>query len=286
MLTKAKAAFLVSSLVRRIVEPSPVCPHCGSKELSVVQRKQLVLELKECLQCKMMFLHPFGNSEKLKQFYQTEYNEGLATDLPSDEELPRMLKRGFRNQAGDYAVQIGMLQALGAKSGDKILEFGSSWGYGCWQMQEAGFKVQGFEISKPRAKFGREKLSLNLVDEFSNIDSGIDFFLSYHVLEHVPDVPLVLNLARKILKPGGFCVLITPNGSSSRRALDPKDYHKIWGQVHPNVFSDEYYLRAFPNGPLLLTSPPYPWDTIRNWDRRSRQILDVSGWELCALIQL
>ena len=79
-----------------------------------------------------------------------------------------MLKQwNFSGTPRDINTWIGVLQFL--RPGGRVLDFGCSWGYGTYQLRQAGFDAVGFEVSRPRAKFGREKLGLNIIDSFDEL---------------------------------------------------------------------------------------------------------------------
>jgi 2-polyprenyl-3-methyl-5-hydroxy-6-metoxy-1,4-benzoquinol methylase len=190
-------------------------------------------------------------------FYQTEYNQGFTTEMPSDSELQTLLTNCFKGSEKDYSEYIKMLAALGCKPGQCVLDFGCSWGYGSWQLKQAGYKVIGFEISRPRCGYAQEKLGIDAHTEHEDIggDHTFDIFFSAHVLEHVPSVADTIAFARQKLKPGGLFIAFTPNGSSDFKNAHPSSWCKLWGLVHPNFIDDVYYQRTFPG--CLLASSPY-----------------------------
>ena len=83
--------------------------------------------------------------------------------MPEDEALQKLLVNKFRGGPRDYQPYLELLAKLGLNKGASLLEYGCSWGYGAWQLQNAGFRVTAFEISKPRCRFAREKLGVDAV---------------------------------------------------------------------------------------------------------------------------
>lgn len=108
-------------------------------------------------------------------------------------------------------------------------------------------------------------------------------FFSSHVLEHVPSVRQVFKLARRVTKQGGLFIAFTPNGSEPFRRRDEQSFKWLWGEVHPNILTDEFYRNLFSGVPLLLASPPYDYREIGNWDRACRKEFELAGNELLAV---
>ena len=263
------------------------CPNCAFADSVHIQSKYLVAELRQCNRCRIYFRYPLDSNADNFHFYQESYDEpGFTTSLPSDSNLASLIETGFRGTEKDYAGLIKVLNSLGLPKQARIIDFGCSWGFGTWQLQNAGFQTVGYEISKPRAAFAREKMNLSVYDEMSMVEGGFDVFFSSHVLEHVPCVNNAIAIARKLLRPGGLFVAITPNGSAPFRKQNEALFHSGWGKSHPNVLSDEFYRTVFSACPLFLNSTPYDYKAISDWNKTDSLSLDVSGFELLAVAVL
>ena len=97
----------------------------------------------------------------------------MMTDLPSDKEINKLKKDGF-NSERDYSKYINKL--FDSKF-IKIVDYGCSWGYNVFKLKKSGYSAVGFEISKPRAKFGEQKLGIKIYSDQKNIPSEQDLFL-------------------------------------------------------------------------------------------------------------
>lgn len=263
------------------------CPSCGSMRSVLISRKYFVTALKRCENCALLFRVPTTSTEENERFYQTAYSQGFTSDMPSDEELFVLKQKKFQRSNKDYRIYLNLLQALGANTGQRILDFGCSWGYGSWQFREFGFDVESFEISKPRCRYAREKLDIPAFDALDQISNEpFDIFFSAHVLEHVPSVSAVFELARNKLKKGGLFVAFTPNGSEAYRKENPQAWQGLWGMVHPNFLDDTFYRNARPD--VLLRSNPYDLEEIRNsWAcDLFNSALPLTGSELMAAFRM
>jgi 2-polyprenyl-3-methyl-5-hydroxy-6-metoxy-1,4-benzoquinol methylase len=265
---------------------SILCPSCGGAESEFVERKYLVTELRKCRVCKLLFRHPADSAAENFQFYQQEYRQGFTSDCPSDDALRQLLRTGFANSDRDYSTYLAILGSLGMRPGAKVIEFGASWGYGAWQLTRAGYQATGYEISRPRARYAREKLGVQVVDSLSEVEGIADVFFSSHTLEHVPSIDHVISTARRWVKPGGFFIAFTPNGSEEFRSENPADFHRLWNRVHPNFLSGEFYQHIFEDKPLLLASSPYDSRRLAQWDKQSRIAFPLNGVELLCVTVL
>jgi 2-polyprenyl-3-methyl-5-hydroxy-6-metoxy-1,4-benzoquinol methylase len=234
-----------------------------------------------------LFRTPTTNSVENAAFYQESYSQGFTSDVPSDAELEQLKASKFVGSVRDYTNYVKALTALGTKTGDRILDFGCSWGYGSWQLREQGYNVTSFEISKLRCCYAREKLGVEAYDSLEQIpNANYDVFFSAHVLEHVPSVSAVLNYARTKLRKGGLFLAFTPNGSSQFRRMQPRAWQQLWGMVHPNFLDDVFYKKTFAN--ILLASDPYEYGKInKDWNGGLERVAhQLKGVELMAAVKM
>jgi 2-polyprenyl-3-methyl-5-hydroxy-6-metoxy-1,4-benzoquinol methylase len=240
---------------------------------AVVGRKYLVTQLRRCSHCRLLFRTPTDDPAGNRRFYETEYQQGFTTKLPSDSELLSLQATNFAGGEKDYAYYIGLLKQLGLRSDARIFDFGCSWGYGSYQLLRAGYAVTSFEIDRTRARFAREKLGVKCLDDMEALATDpdhvgrYDCFFSAHVLDHVPCPATVFAYARKLVQTGGLFVSFTPNGSAAFRNKDAVAWNKLWGEVHPNFIDDEFLGWQFRDEPRVIGSSPVSAVALSN-DRR------------------
>jgi len=213
------------------------CPACGEVDTERVVRKALVTTLYECRGCGLRFRFPKDTLKRSEEFYQHAYQETVTTDCPLPAELEQLIATGFKESGRDFADYIDVIRTQGLKQDDVILDYGSSWGYGSWQLKQAGYRVYSFEISAPRAEYARDYLDCLTLDSPESCPEKVDLFFSAHVIEHLPNPNLIWEAARQTLKPGGLVVLFMPNGDPSRERMNARSYHQVWGKVHPLLVS-------------------------------------------------
>ena len=241
---KSRLEYFLWALPRS-VGPDKSCPACKAANTRLLRRKYLVTALRECPECGLRFRTPKDDTKSAEEFYREEvYKQGFTTDLPSDAELQAMLASRFAGTEKDFTMRIETLVAAGLPAGARILDFGSSWGYGSWQMRQAGFDVYSYELGRDRARYAKEKLGCTVVSDLRSLDGTIDCFFSAHVIEHLPDPFAMFEEAGRLLRPGGMFVCFCPNGATERERRDPKGYHANWNMVHPLMLTPEFMLKA------------------------------------------
>jgi len=255
----ARFSYLWRCLAAQCTTARYRCPNCGAPSGRVVDRKFVITQLRRCGDCRLLFRTPTDDPTKNLSFYENEYEQGFTTDVPSDASLAEMKRSGFANTEKCYSYYISVLTQLGLKPGSSIFDYGCSWGYGSYQLAQAGYKVVSFEVSPGRSRYASQKLDVLTVDDMdravSDLVNRFDCFFSAHVLEHVPSPAKSFKYAMALLKPGGLFVSFTPNGSDAHRAASP-NWSKLWGEVHPNFIDDKFLDSSFKRSPRAVGSSP------------------------------
>jgi 2-polyprenyl-3-methyl-5-hydroxy-6-metoxy-1,4-benzoquinol methylase len=283
---KAWWAYFARSLAGWLHPGRLRCPACGSGDHTIVKRKALVTALVRCKSCELLFRIPTDPPHFAEAFYQEEYVHPTMTPRPSRDILGELIAQGFVGSGNDFTLRIEILRTLGVPAGARILDFGASWGYGTWQLQQAGYEAHGLEVSRPRARYAREALGMNVVERADQLQGPFDVFFSSHVLEHLPAPSEALAVARRLVRANGLFVAFTPNGSAECLRENPRQYHLAWGLVHPHFLDERFYRHMFPDAPKLLASSPYDLPRISAWDRCQDLTLSLAGPELLFVVPM
>jgi 2-polyprenyl-3-methyl-5-hydroxy-6-metoxy-1,4-benzoquinol methylase len=293
----SKLNYFLISLKNFLQKKGLECPSCNSKDNETVDKKYIITSLKRCKTCMLLYRTPRTNIEENKKFYNKKYAEGFTTDCPNDEKLNELISNNFKNTEKDYSKYIEILDILNLKinrSSPTLFDYGCSWGYGSYQLKEK-FNVDSYEISYLRAKYARDKLKINVLEE-SELNSlsrnkKYDIFFMSHVLEHVPNPPETLNFGLKLLKMNGFLISFTPNGSMEHKKTN-SNWSKLWGMVHGNLIDEIFYQKFFSENIFYIGScdyhlkGEYNFKNIKNFINSNQNYIDnLSGNELMIIVK-
>jgi 2-polyprenyl-3-methyl-5-hydroxy-6-metoxy-1,4-benzoquinol methylase len=280
----SKLKYLIQAIWKGFQRKEEKCLYCGNSlnQVTVVDRKYYFTKLVKCSSCALLVRTPTDSVEESNAFYQEQYTQGYTTDCPSPTELDHLLKVSFKGTERDYSRYIAFFDSLRIPRTARILDYGCSWGYGLYQLKSSGYDAIGYEISKPRLKFGIDKLGISGVSDVNDLPDQVDVFFSSHVLEHLPDLKFLFDLAQKKLKSDGYFIAITPNGSETFRRKRPINFHHLWGKVHPILLSDEFVNKNFKNNVKLLGG--FPLD--KQIEKHQESHVEVADkWELVFILQ-
>ena len=195
------------------------CPFCHSTKTNLIARKNLVLHLRKCQDCGLMFRWPKETPGFSEKFYQNSYQEvSFTTELPDPATLNSFIANNFAGSPKDFADQIGVLKTFLPQG--RVLDFGCSWGYGVYQLKQAGYDAFGFEISRPRAELGRQQLGVEILDKLDDLQhvpsQSVDGIFASHVLEHLLSLKEIFEFFARVLKPGGVVFIMVPNSGGKK----------------------------------------------------------------------
>jgi 2-polyprenyl-3-methyl-5-hydroxy-6-metoxy-1,4-benzoquinol methylase len=282
---RAKIRYIRRILYHRRHGQPRVCPYCGpSSVVKRVRRKKVIVEILQCQSCHLWFRWPMDTPHEHDSYYQEEFaGDAPQIMLPGSDELRLLKSTNFSETALDINNKIRVLQAL--HPGGRVLDFGCSWGYGTYQLRQHGFDALGFEISRPRAVYGRTKLGLNIIetsDELAKLPKGsFDIVFSNHVVEHLPDIGTTFAMLTRLLHQEGFVFHVLPNfmGRKARSG----HWVKWIGEDHPIAPAIPFFDIAIPRAGLtkpVFGSSPFDDHMAQALAEQPRASLSTEGDEL------
>jgi len=281
----AKLRYIRRILRHRWHHQPRICPYCGpSSEVKLVRRKKIIVEILHCQTCQLWFRWPADTLHEQDTYYQDDFaGDSPQVMLPGTDELRSLTSANFSGSPLDINNKVRVLQAL--RPGGRVLDFGCSWGYGMYQLQKHGFDVIGFEISRPRAEYGRAKMGLTILDTYEDLsripDLSFDIVFSNHVVEHIPDINRTFPMLTRLLRENGFVFHILPNfiGRNARAG----QWIKWIGEDHPIAPAIPFFEFCIPRAGLtkpVFGSNPFDEQMAQSLARKSGASLSTEGDEL------
>jgi 2-polyprenyl-3-methyl-5-hydroxy-6-metoxy-1,4-benzoquinol methylase len=222
----------------------PACPVCsGRGELLYRDQEDSLFgapgkwSIRKCLniECGLCWLDPVAIEEDMHRLYADYYTHGEAFVQPG-------IKAWLRHTIVSVyewvkLVPLGILGLTAEKRQfstmflsdlppGHILDVGCGDGWFLFRMYRQGWSVTGLdfdlnaiETAKEKyGKYGFELLQTDLIGAHFP-DNSFDAVTMNHVIEHVADPIALLAEVKRILKPGGRLVSITPNVQSWGHSL-------------------------------------------------------------------
>ncbi len=141
-----------------------------------------------------------------------EYGYGDPGSLPT-----RLLAPLAHLHPGWRAGYRADVMYLHANPGGRLLEIGFGAGAKLRAMKSYGWRVKGVDrdpLAVKRARDAGLDADLGTLEEQRYPSGSFDAVVTNHVIEHVPDPVGLMREVRRVLRPGGRFVVLTPNSES------------------------------------------------------------------------
>ena len=293
------------------------CPLCGSPRRRVLygeltDRTHFCAPgrwtLRSCDDCGCAYLDPRPTAESVDRAYSGYYTHGTDEEPsvtgglrrwyaaarnghlrsrwgvrrePSSAWLASLLVTGPRLLARQ--IDQGEMRGLPRPAGGRtLLDIGCGNGRFLSLARDAGWNVRGidFDASAARAAAARGlDVSAGGVEVLAGESDRYDAITVGHVIEHIHDPRALLAACRRLLKPGGYFWIETPNVASHGRRLFGRDWRGLEPPRHLILF-DRRGLQSLMEAAGFARVAPAAWRPTYQWmDMSSRAIRDGRGQE-------
>ena len=216
------------------------CPVCGEQkfeEFCNIDRIGLKVQSVMCSRCPTMYSRRRFDEASLKIFYSKFYREIYSgSSIPTDSWFNDQVSAGRKilSQLMDLAVIEKDLV------GKYVLEVGCGSGGILIPFQEIGAEIVGIDFDDTYMEAGRKR-GLNLIDrsiyEFQT-DKEFDLIILKDVLEHLPDLNLVLQKLKSLLSKNGKIYIQVPTFEGLEFLGYKNDYLRYFQNAHIVHFSE------------------------------------------------
>ena len=205
------------------------CPVCDEQDAKPFLRK-LELQLVRCVRCSMIYANPVPEEMATGNFYDKAGNEYLT---------PEKLESDYADVR--FERELKLFRTFCQQG--SVLDVGCSSGGFLHQLKKRfpnDYKILGTDVStEPLAHAAKMGVPV-AKGEFltQTFDEKFDAVTFWAVIEHLSQPKLFLQKAASILKPGGHCLILTPNMNSLAVKLIGAKYRYIFPE-HLNYFTPQ-----------------------------------------------
>lgn len=207
----------------------PICNLCGSKKYKIIYKSLTYWEyngkfrIVRCISCGLIFTSPRPQLAEMEKYYESEMYFGRdieAKDNINDEEGSEL----------SYGPVYNLV--FNKKKKGKVLDIGAGTGMLLSKFKDAGWDVDGVELTKSAVLYAKKKYAINLRQgdfldkKFNNF---YDIVILNGSLEHLHKPLETLKKAKSLIKKKGMIVISVPNSDSLGRMI----YGRSWFPWQP-----------------------------------------------------
>lgn len=248
------------------------CIGCGKRTTHTLGPLQLPVDDPEyrshliatCTSCALSSAWPRPSEDDLKRAYEN------VPHIVRREGGVASIWRSYRDGA-----RLRLLKSV-APEGGTILDVGTGAGLLLKVARgERGWKLIGTDYSVHNVEALQAEgfdARVGMIDDVGLGPGSVDVVWASHVMEHMRDPVEFLESVRRVLKPGGRLVAITPSSKTLRARTGTSNWHLVnppghlWGFnpgnfrsiIEQNDFSVERLFQSIPVCEMIAIARPHP----------------------------
>lgn len=254
-----------------LVQDAPQCILCGREGSLLYSRLRDRLfsapgrwSLMRCRGCDLVWLNPRPLPEEIGKLYEDYHTHVVPSGNVNRKRLGRirtLVKNSILRSSYGYRIEgarsfLGwLLSRLGPlremvggsvlwlhfREKGRLLDIGCGNGQFLARMRDLGWEVMGIEPDPEAVRIAREHFGLEViqgtVEEVKLPEQSFDVITMNHVVEHLLEPVVVLTKLRRLLKPGGKFIIVTPNAASLGRRFFKRNWLHWDPPRHIFIFS-------------------------------------------------
>ena len=237
----------------------PACDLCGEKgDILYRSLKDRLFGVqgewgfRQCTSCHYVWLDPRPIEAEIDKAYTNYYTHSSQTVRRTEKPqfgLPMQRVLHLAHSLFMHGTLLGKRkEQLGAMYLDpvapgRLIEVGCGNGRFLARMRQLGWSVQGIEVDSRAARSAEKTLQVPVhvgsLESAAYPESSADAIAMNHVIEHVHDPLSILRECQRVLRPGGYLVVVTPNIESLGHRRFSADWFGLDAPRHLHLFSKE-----------------------------------------------
>lgn len=204
---------------------------------------------------------PVGRTERLQDYYHSrpvdaDYSDywGSVTD-PDGKVRDRLSEAERLNYLENVAEELEFVRRLPAGN---ILDVGCGPG---WFLEALGsqWRKLGIDVSEQAALEMYKRGITNACDISLIRPDWADVVMCYHVIEHIADPIEFIGDIRRVLRPGGWLILGTPDFASPCAKRFGDNYRMLHDKTHCSLFTLESLSRLLRDRAFTIQDVRFPF---------------------------
>lgn len=196
------------------------------------------IDFRVCKECGLVFRKNFPDDDELTEIYKNSY-------LPNNIE-----SGGTQQESGSYAVDLysRYLMKYFIKKNYKVLDFGAGSGEFVEKLKQNNIQAEGLEFSNDARSYCRTHRCFSLLSELNDVSANsVDIVIMIEVIEHLTDLHGTLKNIYRVMKPGGYIFITTPNRKGFRALIEGGFWREAQKKFHLFLFDNrslKFHLEA------------------------------------------
>ena len=226
-----------------------VCALCGRNDARPLYSLDSLWV--RCRGCGLVYQNPQPVRDELLDRYDEEY---FRYEIENESRFFELMKLGLSD------IHFDELEA--SLDGEKsFVDVGCATGMLLEWVKGRGWREKGVEVCSPAVEFGRSRRGVDIIDgtleDASLAEASFDMVHCSHLIEHLNDPKGFVREVARILKPGGYFAVTTPNIDGFQARL----FRSAWRSLIP----DHLFLFSIRTLRRLLEGAGFAVLRVRTW---------------------
>jgi 2-polyprenyl-3-methyl-5-hydroxy-6-metoxy-1,4-benzoquinol methylase len=205
----------------------------------------------KCPSCGLIYQYPRPKQEQLVSRYDREY---FAYELENE--------RGFFGLMKKALADVRFFEEIETSVGaGRFLDVGCATGMLLAEMKRRGWNEKGVEVCAPSAEYGRRERGVDIhtgtLEEASFSGESFDVVHASHLIEHLTEPEGFLRELFRLLKPGGWAIITTPNAAGLQA--------RLFGGGWRSAIADHMYLFSRATLTALMRKSGFEIERWKTW---------------------